>query len=113
MVPIQRIKTIACPVCGCAVVVSESIEVEIDRPEVRRHCNGGQWEHRRFACGYETKYVPNFDKESRSKVCKTDPEVLERKRKTDELKESLMQMINSSDLPQYVKDNLADGIRYK
>ena len=113
MVPIRNIKTKACPVCGCAIIVSESVEVDTYCQQVRLHCNGGQWEARRFACGYETRFIPNFYKESKGACCRNDPEILERKRKTEELKAQIMEVIESSSAPECVKENFRNSVKNK
>lgn len=111
MVPIKSIKTTSCPVCGCATIISESVEVGMDNLTIRVHCNGGQWEHRKFACGYETMYIPNFFGERRSCACKNDPEVIRVKQKTEELKETILGLVKESDLPDYVKERF-DNVRW-
>lgn len=112
MVPIRNIRTTSCPVCGCTTVVIESVETELDRPVIRHHCNGGQWENRKFACGYEVRYVPNFLKEERVAMCKKDPELIGLKQKTDSLKQTLFELIGESDLPDHMKKRFSDNIKY-
>lgn len=113
MVPIRHIKTTACPICGCKTIVAESVELELNRQDIRRRCNGGQWEYRSFACGYQTKFIPNFFSEAKGASCRNDPELIERGRKAKELKAQIMEVIESSDAPDCVKTSFADRIRYK
>lgn len=112
MVPIKSIKTTSCPVCGCTTIVLESIEVEVGSTTVRTHCFGGQWETRKFACGYEVQYTPNFGKERKVISCKNDPKLIAIKQKTKDLKENILDMINGSDLPDYIKSRFSDNIQW-
>ena len=112
MVPIRNIKTTSCPVCGCTTVVMESVEVELDRPVIRSHSCGGQWENRKFACGYEVYYTPNFGKEDRTARCRSDPELIDLKKKTDRLRETFFDLIDESDLPDHIKERFTQDIQY-
>lgn len=40
---LQFIRTTACPRCGCAAVVRESIERDAFGKNILVHCNGGRW----------------------------------------------------------------------
>lgn len=113
MVPIRHIRTKLCPVCGCATIVSESVEVDMDRQLIRSHCNGGQWERRAFACGYETQFIPNFYTEQKLVNCKNDPEIRKLNEQKKELKQQLLDLIEGSDVPNHVKSSFAESLRYK
>ena len=65
---LKEIKTTKCPICGNSVVTKEEISW--------MHTNGHGNEIRRFSCGYEIEFVPNFMKEYPVKrtCCKNDPE---------------------------------------
>lgn len=67
------IKTDRCPICGCSIVESEWIEHDIDRKSLLTHCEGGQWEHRKFLCGKEIVYIPNLRIEQLKGNCENDP----------------------------------------
>lgn len=67
---LRLVTTKSCPDCGCDVVIAEAIEVEYNGNKIRTHCNGGNWETRRFLCGTEMKYVPNFSAEKRTGQCR-------------------------------------------
>lgn len=56
--------------CGNSNIISERIE------PLGTHVNGGKYEHRRFACGQEISYVPNFERTELSKyyICKENNE---------------------------------------
>lgn len=75
---LKFIKSTACPECGEAEIIKETVECELDwnshSPlKVRRHVNGGVWEIREFLCGYVLKWIPNYDKEVRSRGCRRNP----------------------------------------
>lgn len=106
------IKTDRCPVCGCAIVVSESVETEINSDKIRVHSNGYRWEYRRFACGYETHFSPNFVKEYAKKECSLDPKKLERETKRSEAKNALYVAIKKLDVDEEYKSRLWNAIIY-
>lgn len=113
MVTLDFITTTACPVCGCQVVVSESVEVERfgDRT-IRRHCNGGKWEYREFACGCRVHYCPNFMKEEIVQKCAFDPDEAALKEKQNTLKMSIVQQIEAGDCPDNYKTRLKQLLEY-
>jgi hypothetical protein len=76
-VVLNHIKTSACPVCQCGVVISE--DVEVHNGVVRRHVNGQQWESRDFLCGYGVQWVPNYSREEVYKRCRSDKEISARR----------------------------------
>lgn len=84
---LKFIKTEKCPVCGCDMVVRES--VRSDEYGVLKHTNGGEWETRKFLCGYGISFCPNFNKETEDTKCKYDPKELARKKKEKEDVEKL------------------------
>ena len=47
------IETDRCPICGCNIVIKESVETEFNSTKIREHASGGRWEYRQFACGCE------------------------------------------------------------
>ena len=53
---LKYIREMACPVCGCTIIVKESIETSSGK--IRTHCNGERWEHRQFVCGQELAHNP-------------------------------------------------------
>ena len=40
----------------------ELSEKELFEFAYKKHCNGGMWESRKFACSQKLNYVPNFSK---------------------------------------------------
>ena len=109
---LQFIKTDKCPVCGCDTVVSEHVETEFNSAKIRTHCSGGRWEYRKFACGYETHYCPNFFKEQKNRSCASDPKIIERDKKRKEAKSALCSTIASLDVDNEYKDRLEGAIKY-
>ena len=85
---LKFIETDKCPICGCGIVKSESIEADIDNKSLLTHAYGGQWEHRKFLCGKEVVYIPNFRSEQLKGDCINDPKYIEhlQKIKDDKLK---------------------------
>jgi hypothetical protein len=100
---LKDIKTVKCPICGCTEIVSESLDVsQIGplEPQIQQHCNGGRWEHRKFLCGYEVEYIPNYGKENKVSYseCFYDPEVVARKKKLQEDKDRLVAVLKENDI---------------
>ena len=93
------IKLESCPVCGCKIIISESIEADDD---VRTHCNGENWEHREFLCGQEVIYIPNFSdiELSTTRVCRNNPEYKEKELKEERARKELLDFINKLDVPE-------------
>ena len=78
----------------------------------RSESGGGRWEYRKFACGYETHYCPNFFKEQKNKSCASDPKIIERDKKRKEAKSALCSTIASLDVDNEYKDRLEGAIKY-
>lgn len=113
MVDIDFIRTTSCPICGCKTIVSESVETDcIRKGEVRRHCNGGKWEHRIFACGYHVYFCPNYGREEILGKCAFDPEEAARAEKRKALKMSLLEHIEHGDCQDDYKERLLRAIEY-
>lgn len=112
MVGIDFIKTTSCPVCGCSTIVSESVEIDHDTHQIRRHAHGGNWEYREFACGYEVHYCPNFHKEEVLKKCAFDREEAERKQKRERVRQLIVQQIESGECDDAYKNRLIQAIQY-
>ena len=104
------IKANRCPICGCNIVIQESVEKEFDSTKIREHVNGGRWEHRKFACGCEICYCPNFRKEEIKKECSFDPKKLERDRKRMEARDVLYSEIRKLDVDEEYKAKLKDAV---
>lgn len=93
---LNKIKTVECPICGCTTIIEESVKTSsVGKPEILKHCMGGQWETRKFLCGYKVNYEPNYLKEVESSLseCYYNPEVIARKAKEASDKERLIQVL--------------------
>jgi hypothetical protein len=114
-VNLRFIKTTTCPICGCSQVASESIDVSsyADDPKYNTHCNGENWEHRKFVCGYAISYVPNFRAEEKTNDCKYNPTEAEKKMKRAKAKEKIIEFVYSTDCDSGFKDRIVEDIRYK
>lgn len=110
MVTIQHIKTTKCPVCGCDTIVEEHVETEIGSTKIRRHTNGGVWEHRKFACGLRIDYIPNFEEEHVARKCTQDPEVLAENAMKLAAKSAVLDFIVGLDCSEYYKQVLSNAI---
>lgn len=89
---LEWIKTTACPECGCAEVVAESIDVEsssVGPPRLLRHTCGQTWEKRTFLCGLVVSWVPNFNAERVYTRCSQTPEARERAQRRKELQDTI------------------------
>ena len=110
MVEIRSIRTLVCPVCGCQEIVEESVECW--NGEIKEHCNGGRWEHRKFACGFHIEYVPNFLRERCLTKCSFDPDELAKKEQERKAKADITNLIETANCPEKFKERLLDAIRY-
>lgn len=102
------IKTDRCPICGCSIVQSEWIESEIDGKSLLTHACGGQWEHRKFLCGKEISYSPNFRKEEIKGNCKNDPIYIARLQKIKDDKIKLKKFCEDENIDK----DIVDSIKY-
>lgn len=90
MIQFRHLKVGACPTCGERTVVAERVEVStygLKTPEIRQHTNGQRWEHRRFLCGCEVEWVPNYEAAWVSVVCPQNPTLIETNKKIAALQE--------------------------
>lgn len=97
---LRNLQTTKCPECGCSIVAEESIELNFNKDGYQTHCNGGRWEHRKFACGYSAQYTPNFssDEEGMFSKCKKSNAYLEELRKKNENENLLSEFCKSNNL---------------
>lgn len=109
---LKFIKTEKCPICGCDVIINESVEKELYSTKIREHANGGRWEYRKFACGCEISYVPNFSREEVIGQCIFDPKKIEREKKRSTAKDMLYVEIDKLDVDKEFKSRLKDSIKY-
>jgi hypothetical protein len=75
---LQFLKTATCPDCGAAPS-SESIDADPYNKGYRQHVNGMRWEHRQFICGSHITFVPNFQREERTRACPHNAKVKARR----------------------------------
>ena len=106
------IETDRCPVCGCSIVVRESVETELYSAKIREHTSGGRWEYRQFACGCEIHYCPNFRKEEIKKDCSFNPKKVERAKKRSKAKDTLYCAIVNLDVDDEYKNRLKNAIQF-
>lgn len=100
---LKNIKTIKCPICGCSEIIKEEVEISnFAEPSINQHCNGTRWEHRKFLCGYEVNYIPNYCKKFQNEhsECFYDQDVIARKNKEKEDKESLLKILKDNNINQ-------------
>lgn len=95
---LRHITTTACPCCGSTDVVSEEMEHNEIRGEVRVHCNGERWETRKFVCGHAVSWVPNFSREEVRSACHTSPEIILRNQKREQARDALKNFIAALDV---------------
>lgn len=100
------IETDRCPICGCDIVTSEYIEPECDRKSLRTHACGGQWEHRKFLCGKEVVYIPNFRSEQLKGNCENDPVYIAHLQKIRDDKIKLKKFCEDEDIDKDIVDRI-------
>lgn len=103
---LKFIKTDKCPICGCNIITSEYIEPEINRKSLRTHACGGQWEHRKFLCGKEVVYIPNFRSEELKGNCENDPIYIARLQKRRDDKIKLKKFCEDEDIDKDIVDRI-------
>ena len=113
MVEFRDLKTARCPTCGCEIVVKESISVDTHRGknEIRTHCNGERWETRRFLCGFETSFIPNYSKESPGQKCQFDPEEIRKEKERVKTIEKVEKYIGNLKCDSDLKEGLLTMIK--
>lgn len=102
---LRNIKTNKCPICGCTDIINESVEVNMFK-EIKTHCNGTRWEHRKFLCGKEISYEPNFTRESVHGNCMNDPTHLAFLKKQKEDKDKLLSFCEENGIGQELTNKL-------
>lgn len=97
---LRNITTTCCPICGCKEIVEE--KVDYDNFGIRVHCNKTRWEHRRFLCGTQIDFEPNFNKEYTRGNCKNDPVYQEKLKKEKEDKEKLLNYCKENNIDEKI-----------
>lgn len=109
---LTSIKTEKCPVCGCDTVIREWVDTDFDNTKIREHCNGHHWEHRKFLCGYQIGYIPNFMAEEKEHDCQQDPELVKREEKRGKLIEAIKGLVSSTECDASFKNRVLDSLPY-
>lgn len=62
---LKYLKTKECPFCGCTEIIREEVQKAVftSTPQIKEHSNKQRWEKRKFLCGYEVEYIPNYEKD--------------------------------------------------
>lgn len=77
------------------------------------HCNGGQWETRKFLCGYEVSFIPNGNIEERTGQCKNDSVRLKRKQQISDFQHAILEFIrNYEDIPDDIRSSAITAFDY-
>lgn len=84
---LQKIPNEVCPDCGSRTVAEH-------RPWI--HSNGEPYETRQFECGCLLEYSPNFSKLFTKRPCPKNHEVVNMRRKRQDVKESLIKTIKDA-----------------
>lgn len=104
-----NVKTDRCPICGCSEVVRE--EVKYFDGKISTHQNGGRWESRKFACGYSTQYVPNFNHETCTSSCKGN-----QKKEVEDFNTTIMKLhkyLDEMDCSDKIKSEIKQTLKEK
>lgn len=96
----QHLKTERCPHCGSEAVGDfYEVSVYLKPPQINVHVNGQRWETRKFLCGLQIQWVPNFTREVESEyhACQNSAVVIKKNKKRAELAERLLKATVSGD----------------
>ena len=109
---LKYITTDKCPICGTDIIIEERIEKEIGAFRIKTHTNGECWEHRRFACGQEIEYIPNYQVEMMSEVyvCNNNEMYKIKLRKQKEANAQMIHFVESLDVDEDYKKALKNWI---
>ena len=99
-----HINATICPDCECSTVESEGRN--------NQHCSGEWNEHRRFRCGLELKYTPNFHRVEVAKPCPRSPEQLKVNQQKEVALGKLTAYISRLDLGDDLKEKLTKEANY-
>jgi hypothetical protein len=66
--------------------------------------NGQSWERRRFMCGREVEWIPNFEREEFSGTCGRSAEAVVRRRDRIVFSQALRDLLASPSLPLHDDD---------
>jgi hypothetical protein len=112
---LKFIKDEKCPICGCSVIIEETIEKDMYSNKYREHCNGGRWEQRKFACGQKIEYIPNGSIVEISKIyhCENDPKLKLMQNKRKLAKNTVNSFIDNLDVDDEYKEMLKSDIRWR
>lgn len=100
---LEYIKADSCPICQAATV-AESCE--------RCHTNGEGFERRKFACGMELSWSPNFSRLETSSQCPKDVNTVRKVAKQKAAKLALQEFLANLDVDQAWKDCVTGRIGY-
>lgn len=92
-----------CPECGAVVK---------DMQMKNQHCNGHWNEYKRFDCGRQEHFSPNFMAVSTTAMCERSKQYKEDSLKEDMLLKSLRQKIEKSDAPEKFRKRLLEALKY-
>lgn len=108
----QNLKQMECPVCGCNIIASESLEID-SLGKIREHTNGERWEKRQFACGQIVTHVPNYRSMELSQydVCQRDQKLIAKRKARSKVKDAIIDFIdNINDVDDNYKTELKERI---
>ena len=86
---LQLIKDEVCPECRSEVVAESCLN---------RHCNGQGFEVRRFACGCELAWSPNFERMEVNSRCPKRPDAVARRAKRSAAFEAIQKAVAALDV---------------
>lgn len=90
-----------CPDCGARTVCEGCEDF---------HVNGQGFEYRRFACGCELKWSPNFDRLLTSARCPHNPEETRKRQKRAAAECTLLDLLRTLDVDEAWKTRIRDAI---
>ncbi|WP_291566864.1 MULTISPECIES: hypothetical protein [unclassified Clostridium] len=107
---LEYIKENKCPMCGCNVIIEERVQAARNEMGYRTHAHGGRWESRKFACGQELNYCPNFSKVeiSQYNICQKNEEYIIKQQKREQALKEIKKFILTLDVDEDYKEHLRE-----
>lgn len=100
---LQFIKATVCPTC-----LAETVAEEING----HHCNGQDFEVRKFKCGCKLAWVPNFERLEMQEKCPHSVDVVAKKFHRTQLIQNIIALIDKSEADEEFRKYVKSSVSY-